>query len=238
LKRRLPIFLSGHIVGHFITDAIAAKMKEMIHVILPVGLLQCNCSIFGDEQSGEAIVIDPGDEIEKITAELERHQLKVKAIVITHAHIDHVAGAHKLRALTGAPVYMNERDRELLEALATQAQWLGVEAPPRTEVDVAADAGTVLRLGTAEFQVLATPGHTQGSLSLWIPKENKLIAGDTLFRDSIGRTDLPGGNSRQILSSIKTQLLNLPEDAAVIPGHGPKTTIGREKERNPFLRGL
>jgi hydroxyacylglutathione hydrolase len=210
----------------------------MIHVILPVGLLQCNCSIFGDEQTGEAIVIDPGDEIEKITSELNRHQLKVKAIVITHAHIDHVAGAHKLRALTGAPVYMNERDRELLNALDMQAQWLGVDTPERTEIDAAAASGTVLRLGSAEFHVLLTPGHTQGSLSLWIPQENKLVAGDTLFRDSIGRTDLPGGDSRQLLASIKTQLLTLPEEAAVIPGHGPNTTIGREKERNPFIRGL
>lgn len=210
----------------------------MIHVILPVGLLQCNCSIFGDEQSGEAIVVDPGDEIEKITTELERHQLKVKAIVITHAHIDHVAGAHKLRALTGAPVYMNEQDTELLDALDMQAQWLGVDTPQRTEVDAAATSGTVLHLGPAEFHVLLTPGHTQGSLSLWIPRENKLVAGDTLFRDSIGRTDLPGGDSRQILKSIKTQLLTLPEEAVIIPGHGPNTSIGREKERNPFIRGL
>jgi glyoxylase-like metal-dependent hydrolase (beta-lactamase superfamily II) len=210
----------------------------MIHVILPVGLLQCNCSIFGDEQSREAIVIDPGDEVDKITTELERHQLKVKAIVITHAHIDHVSGAQKLRAATGAPVYMNERDRELLDALDVQAQWLGVRTPPPPEIDAAATAGTVLRLGPAEFHVLLTPGHTQGSLSLWIPQENKLVAGDTLFRDSIGRTDLPGGDSRQILASIKTQLLTLPQDAAVIPGHGANTTIGREKERNPFIRGL
>lgn len=210
----------------------------MIHLIFPVGLLQCNCSIFGDEQTREAIVVDPGDEIEKITEALDRHQLKVKAIVITHAHIDHVAGAHKLRALTGAPVYLNERDRELLNALDLQASWLGVETPPRTEIDAAASEGTVLHLGSAEFQVIETPGHTQGSLCLWIPQENKLIAGDTLFRDSIGRTDLPGGDARQILSSIKTRLLDLPEQAVVIPGHGPNTTIGREKERNPFLRGL
>ncbi len=108
----------------------------MIHVILPVGLLQCNCSIFGDEQTREAIVIDPGDEIEKIAAALDRHNLKVAAIVITHAHIDHVAGAHKLRALTGAPVYMSERDRELLQALDVQAQWLGTETPPQPEIDI------------------------------------------------------------------------------------------------------
>lgn len=210
----------------------------MIHAILPVGLLQCNCSIFGDEQAHEAIVVDPGDEIENITEVLQRHQLKVKAIVITHAHIDHVAGAHKLRALTGAPVYLNERDRELLDALDVQASWLGVAPPPTTEIDHAAEDGAVLRLGQADFHVVETPGHTQGSVCLWIPQENKLIAGDTLFRDSIGRTDLPGGNTRQILSSIKTRLLDLPEEAVVVPGHGPNTTIGREKERNPFLRNL
>lgn len=210
----------------------------MIHVILPVGLLQCNCSIFGDEQTHEAIVVDPGAEIEKITDVLERHQLKVKAIVITHGHIDHVAGAAKLRALTGAPIYMNERDFEQLDGLAMQAAWLGIEPPQRPEIDTQAANGTALRLGDSEFQVILTPGHTQGSLCIWIPQQNKLVAGDTLFRDSIGRTDLPGGDSRQILKSIKTHLLELPEDAIVIPGHGASTTIGRERERNPFLQGL
>jgi hydroxyacylglutathione hydrolase len=210
----------------------------MIHVILPVGMLQCNCSIFGDEQTREAIVVDPGDEIEKITEVLDLRQLKVKAIVVTHAHIDHVAGAHKLRELTGAPVYLNERDRDLLRMLDVQARWLGVETPARTEIDHPAEDGTVLELGPAAFHVLHTPGHTQGSISLWIPQQGKLVAGDTLFRDSIGRTDLPGGDGRQILSSIKTRLLDLPEETIVIPGHGQNTTIGREKARNPFLRGL
>ena len=210
----------------------------MIHVILPVGLLRCNCSVFGDEQTREAIVIDPGDEIDNIDRVLEQHQLKVKAIVITHAHIDHVAGAQKLRALTGAPVYLNDRDQELLNALDIQAKWLGIETPPRPKIDAQAEDGTVLSVGPAEFQVMHTPGHTQGSVSLWIPQESKLVAGDTLFRDSIGRTDLPGGDSRQILSSIKTRLFDLPEATVVIPGHGPVTTIGREKERNPFLQHL
>lgn len=211
----------------------------MVHEILPVGQLQCNCSIFGDEETHEAIVVDPGDEIEKITRILDRHQLKVKSIVITHAHIDHVAGAHKLRALSGAPVYMNAGDEELLAGLDMQAAWLGMSTPPpRTEVDTEAKDGTVIRLGQAEFEIVETPGHTQGSVSVWIPQENKLVAGDTLFRDSIGRTDLPGGNTRQILASIKTRLLPLPDDAVVIPGHGANTTIGRERERNPFLRGL
>ena len=210
----------------------------MIHVILPVGLLQCNCSIFGDEQTRDAIVVDPGDEIGEITAVLAQHQLRVKAIVITHAHIDHVAGASQLRTLTDAPVYMNERDQELLDMLDVQASWLRVKTPERPVIDIASAEGTVLTLGSAEFQVIDTPGHTPGSQCLWIPGENKLVAGDTLFRNSVGRTDLPGGNGRQILSSIKTKLLGLPEEAIVIPGHGPQTTIGDEKAKNPFLQNL
>jgi hydroxyacylglutathione hydrolase len=210
----------------------------MIHEILPVGVLQCNCSIFGDEESHEAIVIDPGDNIEDILAILERHVLRVKSIVITHAHIDHIGGAAKLKAATGAPVLMNANDQELYDHLEVQASWLGMEPPARTAIDDAARDGDVLTLGPAEFRVLHTPGHTQGSISLWIPAENKLIAGDTLFRDSIGRTDLPGGNPRQILRSIEDKLLQLPEETVVVPGHGANTTIGREKERNPFLQSL
>jgi hydroxyacylglutathione hydrolase len=208
----------------------------MIHEILPVGMLQCNCSIFGDEQSREAIVIDPGDNIANILAILQKHSLKVKAIVITHAHIDHIGGAAKLKAATGAPVHMNRNDAELYDHLEVQAGWLGMETPERTTIDTEAREGDSLSLGAAEFQVLETPGHTQGSISIWIPAENKLVAGDTLFRDSIGRTDLPGGDGDQILRSIHTKLMPLPADAIVIPGHGGNTTIGREKERNPFLR--
>jgi len=208
----------------------------MIHEILPVGALQCNCSIFGDEQSREAVVIDPGDNIDQILAALARHSLKVTSIVITHAHIDHIGGAARLKAATGAPVYMNQNDQELYDHLDVQASWLGMETPGRTQIDVEARDGDSLTLGDAAFHVLHTPGHTQGSISLWIPSENKLIAGDTLFRDSIGRTDLPGGDGRQILRSIHDKLLILPEDATVVPGHGPNTTIGREKDRNPFLR--
>jgi hydroxyacylglutathione hydrolase len=208
----------------------------MIHEILPVGALQCNCSVFGDEQTREAVVIDPGDNIGDILAILARHSLKVTAIVITHAHIDHIGGAAKLKAATGAPVYMNQNDQELYDDLDVQASWLGMETPGRTEIDISARDGDSLALGDTAFHVLHTPGHTQGSISLWIPAQNKLIAGDTLFRDSIGRTDLPGGDGRQILRSIHDKLLTLPEDATVIPGHGPNTTIGREKDRNPFLR--
>jgi hydroxyacylglutathione hydrolase len=210
----------------------------MIHEILPVGILQCNCSIFGDEQSHEAVVIDPGDEIQRILAILAKHQLRVKAIIITHAHIDHIGGAQKLKAATGAPVYMNANDQPLSEHLDTQAAWLGMATPERTKIDVDAREGEKVALGPAEFNVLHTPGHTQGSISLWIPTENKLIAGDTLFLDSIGRTDLPGGDYEQILRSIHDKLLPLDDTTAVTPGHGPNTTIGRERARNPFLQGL
>ena len=207
----------------------------MIHEILPVGPLQCNCSVFGDETTREAIVIDPGDDIADIQAILARHGLGVKAIVITHAHIDHIGGAAKLKALTGAPIYMNSNDQVLYDHLDTQAAWLGMRNPERTSIDSPAREGDTLTLGAAEFHVLHTPGHTQGSISLWIPSENKVVAGDTLFRDSIGRTDLPGGDYRQILSSIHGKLLTLPDESVVVCGHGPSTTVGREKERNPFL---
>jgi glyoxylase-like metal-dependent hydrolase (beta-lactamase superfamily II) len=210
----------------------------MIHEILPVGPLRCNCSVFGDEASGQAIVIDPGDEIGRITAILEKHQLRVKAIVVTHAHIDHIGGAQKLKALTGAPVYMNYNDQELYDHIDWQAQWLGVPTPGKTDIDVNAREGESLTLGAAEFQVLDTPGHTQGSISVWIPAENKLVAGDTLFLDSIGRTDLPGGDSKQILRSIHDKLLPLDDAVVVIPGHGLNTTIGRERRSNPFLQGM
>ncbi len=210
----------------------------MIHEILPVGMLQCNCSIFGDEQTREAIVIDPGDDIADIEAILNKHGLKVKAIVITHAHIDHIGGAAKLKKATGAPVWMNQNDQTLYDHLNVQAGWLGIPEPERTTIDTDARDGDKLTLGTADFHVLLTPGHTQGSLSLFIPAENKLIAGDTLFRGGIGRTDLPGGDGRQILRSIKNKLLVLPEETVVITGHGESTTIGREKELNDFLQNL
>ncbi len=210
----------------------------MIHEVIPVGPLQCNCSIFGDETTHEAIVIDPGDNIPQILAILTKHALKVKDIIITHAHIDHIGGAAKLKAATGAPVHMNANDAPLYADIDTQAAWLGMDQPERTEIDVNAQDGQTLKLAGTDFHILHTPGHTQGSLSVWIPEENKLIAGDTLFRDSIGRTDLPGGNTRQILQSIHDKLLLLPETAVVVCGHGPNTTIGREKDRNPFLQGL
>jgi glyoxylase-like metal-dependent hydrolase (beta-lactamase superfamily II) len=210
----------------------------VIHEILPVGPLQCNCSIFGDETTRQAVVIDPGDDISQIQERLARHGLKVTAIVITHAHIDHIGGAARLRRLTGAPVYMNELDLPLADRLDVQAAWLGMAAPEKPDVDVPIRDGDPIALARQSFQVLDTPGHTPGSISLLVAAENKVIAGDTLFRDSIGRTDLPGGNERQILTSIRDKLLALDDATVVVPGHGELTTIGRERQHNWFLRGL
>ena len=210
----------------------------MIHEVLPVGMLECNCSIFGDESTREAIVIDPGDNVDDILEVLTQHSLKVATIVITHGHIDHIGGANTLRAYTGAPVHMNSNDLSLLDHLDTQSSWLGMAPVGQIEIDSGANDGDIISVGSIALTVLHTPGHSQGSISLWIPSEKKLISGDTLFRDSIGRTDLPGGDSKQILKSIKDKLLPLPDDVVIFPGHGPSTTMGREKESNFFLQRL
>ncbi len=199
-------------------------------------MLGCNCSILGDPVTHEAMVIDPGDDIAEIVAILERHQLSVKMIVITHAHIDHIGGASKLRALTGAPVYMNENDKFLADHLSVQAKWLGMETPENPGIDTPAREGDILRVAGIEAHVLHTPGHTPGSISLYLPTEKKVIAGDTLFQDSVGRTDLPGGDFNQISSSIRGKLYTLPESTIVYPGHGATTDIATEKRSNPFVR--
>ena len=218
----------------------AITIFYMIHEILPVGVLQCNCSILGDETSREAIVVDPGDEIDRILAILNRHHLHLQYIVITHGHIDHIGGAKKLKDITGAPVYMNEQDLELYRHLDWQAAMIGVPVPQTTAIDVLLKEGDEIRCGDIQATVMHTPGHTQGSICLLIPDSapTKLLAGDTLFRDSIGRTDLPGGSFDQIMGSLKEKLLALDDSTIVVPGHGPLTSIGRERERNPFLQSL
>ena len=210
----------------------------MIHEILPVGMLGCNCSILGDEVSREAIVVDPGDDISKITEILTRHGLTAKMIVITHAHIDHIGGAAKLRALTGAPVYMHQADTMLSQRLDMQAGWLGIETPEDPGIDTPAREGDILKAGAIEAHVLHTPGHTPGSISLYLPLEGKVIAGDTLFKGSVGRTDLPGGDAGQIKRSIREKLYVLPDATIVVPGHGGNTSIGQEKRSNPFVQGV
>ena len=227
----------------------AAEIQPQQSVIIetfPVGPLQCNCTILGDPATREAIVIDPGDEISRIHRRLTELGLTLKQILITHAHIDHIGGALKLKRLTGAPILLNEADLPLLKMMDAQAGWLGIETPETATPDASLTDGMKVGLDSIPAQVLHTPGHTQGSICLYFAPSQPviatepaspglLIAGDTLFAGSIGRTDLPGGNSRQILDSIHTRLLVLPENTQVLPGHGPLTTIGEEKFRNPFL---
>jgi len=208
----------------------------MIHEILAVGPLQCNCSILGDEASREAIVVDPGDDIHRIVELLNQHQLTVKQIIVTHAHIDHIAGAQRLKRLTGAPILYNQNDLPLVKMMDLQAGWLGIPTPEVGPPDADLEHGQVVSIAGLSGSILHTPGHTEGSVCLYLPQQKLLLAGDTLFAGSVGRTDLPGGNTQKLLRSIYDSLLTLPDDAIVIPGHGPSTSIGAERESNPFLR--
>ncbi len=207
----------------------------MIRETLPVGLLQCNCTILGDEQSREAIVIDPGYEVPRILAMLAKHQLTVRQIVVTHAHIDHIASALELKQITGAPILYNSADIPLTAMMDAQAAWIGVETPTVKPPDHSPADQERVSVRGIEAEVIHTPGHTQGSLCLYLPSNTILIAGDTLFAGSVGRTDLPGGNHARLIQSIRERLLPLPDATLVIPGHGPSTTIGEERLSNPFL---
>ena len=210
----------------------------MILESFPVGPLACNCTILGDEKTGEAIVIDPGDEVERIHRRLSRLGLTLKKILVTHAHIDHIGGALRLKQLTGAPILLNEDDLPLLATMTTQAGWLGMAVPETAPPDGNLADGQMVGLEGYPATVLHTPGHSQGSVCLHFAPLKLLVAGDTLFAGSIGRTDLPGGNFDQIIDSIETRLLALPDETKVLPGHGPATTIGAERKSNPFLQTL
>jgi hydroxyacylglutathione hydrolase len=207
----------------------------MIRETFPVGLLQCNCSILGDETTREAVVVDPGDNIPHILELLKKHGLTLKQIIVTHGHIDHIAGAQQLKRLTGAPVLFNQADLPQLAMMEMQAGWIGVPTPEVASPD--ADAAEGLKVGVANLagEVLHTPGHTKGSICLYFAPQKLLLAGDTLFAGSIGRTDLPGGNMRKILASLRDRLMVLPDETRVIPGHGPETSVGVERKTNPYL---
>lgn len=207
----------------------------MERVTFPVGPLQCNCSILYDTAAGDATVVDPGGDLVTITNFLAEHRLTLRQIVVTHAHLDHIAGAKVLAEQTGAPVMFHAADIFQLSWMEQQAAWMGVSTPRVGPPDVSAEDGAKLTVGPERGEVLHTPGHTEGSISLYFPQSRLLLAGDTLFRGGVGRTDLPGGNGKLLLTSIRQKLLPLPDDTVVIAGHGPATTILEERETNPFL---
>ncbi len=208
----------------------------MIRETFPVGPLRCNCSILGDEDSREAIVVDPGDDIPRILALLARHSLTVKQIIVTHAHIDHIAGAQDLKQITGAPILYNQNDLPLIAMMGDQAAWLGVDTPNVKPPDDNLVHGYHVEFGALKGEVIHTPGHTQGSSCVYLPSESLLLAGDTLFAGSVGRTDLPGGDTDTLIQSIHERLLTLPDATLVIPGHGQLTSIEIERASNPFLQ--
>ncbi len=207
----------------------------MIRDTFPVGMLGCNCTILGDEVSREAIVVDPGYDIPRILALLAKHKLTVRKIVVTHAHIDHIASAQSLKKITEAPIIYNQADLPLVAMMDVQAGWLGLPVPTVLPPDHSPADGETVSVAGITGKVFYTPGHTEGSLCMYVPDEHLLLAGDTLFAGGVGRTDLPGGNSRKLLVSIRERLLSLPDSTLVVPGHGPTTTIGTERVHNPFL---
>ena len=217
----------------------ATEETSFIVETFPVGPLQCNCTVLGDPATHEAIVVDPGDDFDRVTAVLARHGLRCRAIVNTHTHIDHVGANGALRDATGARVMLHEADLPLYDNLAVQAEFLGLfPPPPRSPVDEHIHQGDHVRAGGLDLEVLHTPGHTPGSLCFHLPGAAPLLlSGDTLFAGSIGRTDLWGGDFDQEIASIRERLFPLDDRTRVIPGHGPATTIGHERRRNPYLIG-
>ncbi|MFC1854915.1 MBL fold metallo-hydrolase [Thermodesulfobacteriota bacterium] len=208
----------------------------MILEILVVGALQVNCYIIGCEKTKQAVVIDPGDNVEKIIKILEKHKLELKYIVNTHAHFDHVGGNAQLKKKTNAKIMLNEADGILLERLTRQADIFGYEVTPSPPPDINMSDGDKINFGELQLDVIHTPGHSPGGVSLKIG--NTIFTGDTLFNRSIGRTDLPGGSYDHLIKSIKEKLFIYEDDTIVYPGHGGSSTIGEEKRKNPFLLGI
>jgi glyoxylase-like metal-dependent hydrolase (beta-lactamase superfamily II) len=210
----------------------------MIIETFPVGWLQCNCTILGDETTREAMVIDPGDDPQEILERLEKLGLTAKQIVCTHTHIDHVGAIAELQERMQTPAAIHKADLFLFEKLDMQAQWIGMPMPKQGVIDHFIQDGGAVACRGVEMGVIHTPGHTPGSATfhLPLPDRNILFTGDTLFAQSIGRTDLWGGSYPEIISSIQKKLMTFDDDTLVIAGHGTSTTIGQERRYNPFLK--
>ena len=205
----------------------------MIIKKLPVGPIMANCFILGCEETLEGAVIDPGDDTDKILMILAEHRLTVKKIINTHGHFDHVGGNKRLKDATGAPILIHPQDAHMLAHLSVTAQAMGLSAENSPAPDQQIDEGDTITFGNIALKVIHTPGHTPGGISLYT--EGHLFVGDTLFAGSIGRTDFPGGDYGTLIASVQKKLFALGDDVVVYTGHGPETTIGREKKTNPFV---
>ena len=216
---------------------------------VPVGPLQCNCSIVADPEAGEAVVIDPGDEADRILLALAETKCRAIALLHTHGHFDHIGGTAGVKRATGASIRIHDADRPLYDALPDQASFFGLSAQPAIPPDGSFEDGETIAVGRFRLEAIHTPGHTPGSTCFLLGPEGArrgqtpfgdltpiLFSGDTLFRRSIGRTDLWGGDTDTILQSIREKLFTLPADLTVVCGHGPDTTIGEERRENPFVR--
>jgi glyoxylase-like metal-dependent hydrolase (beta-lactamase superfamily II) len=209
-------------------------VSEPAIVCLPNGQFQENCYLVADPETGEAAMVDPGEDSDAFLAELDRRGWRLTAIWLTHAHLDHVVGVGAVHQATGAPIWLHPADRPLYQQMPQQGLWFGMRLPPPPPPQHELADGQQLRVGGVSFAVVETPGHSPGSVSLVGP--GVVLSGDALFAGSIGRTDLPGGDYPTLIRSIRDRLLTLPDDTVVLSGHGPETTIGRERATNPFLQ--
>src|SRR5581483_1025540 len=208
----------------------------MILQMMQVGPLGVNCYIVGDEDTREVVVIDPGGNARQIAQVLENLRAKVRGIILTHAHFDHVMGVEALKRATGAPLFVGANEKPVFESVESQAKTFGIAVPPLPDPEHWLHDGDTVEVGKLKFQVLEIPGHSPGSIALYDAKDGVVFVGDVLMRGTIGRSDFPGGSLEQLLRSIREKLYTLPEGTKVYSGHGPMTTISEEKRTNPFTQ--
>jgi hydroxyacylglutathione hydrolase len=213
------------------------KRGNMIFETIVVGELGVNCYLLADSETKEGIVIDPGAESGKILSAIRANGVKVLHILNTHGHFDHIGGNRGVAEATGAPIMINKEDEPFLSRASKSAAMYGLTAEDSPAPSSNLADGDIIRFGKYSMKAIHIPGHSPGGSCFYLEKEGLLISGDSLFADSIGRTDLPGGSQAQLVQSIRSKLLVLPDDTRVFPGHGPSTTIGHEKKFNPYLGG-